>query len=128
MKVVSIVGARPQFIKAGPISRLLRQEHAEVLVHTGQHYDDNMSDVFFEELEIPNPEYNLGVGSDTHGAQTAAMLSSIEQVLFLSLIHISEPTRLGMISYAVFLLLLWKKRGPAQTLLIDWIFKKRDIS
>lgn len=81
MKVVSIVGARPQFIKASPISRLLRQQHTEILVHTGQHYDENMSDVFFEELEIPTPEYHLGVGSASHGAQTGAMLIGIEEVL-----------------------------------------------
>ena len=81
MKVVSIVGARPQFIKASPISRLLRQQHTEILVHTGQHYDENMSDVFFEELEIPTPEYHLGVGSASHGAQTGAMLIGIEELL-----------------------------------------------
>jgi UDP-N-acetylglucosamine 2-epimerase len=81
MKVVSIVGARPQFIKAAPVSRKLRQEHEEILVHTGQHYDDNMSAVFFDELEMPPPEYELGVGSGPHGAQTGRMLESIEQVL-----------------------------------------------
>ena len=81
MKVVSIVGARPQFIKAGPISRAIRQESEEILIHTGQHYDDYMSDLFFEELEIPLPNYHLGVGSGPHGAQTAAMLTAIEQVL-----------------------------------------------
>ena len=81
MKVVSIVGARPQFIKAAPVSRQLRQEHEEILVHTGQHYDDNMSAVFFGELEIPPPEYDLGIGSGSHGAQTGRMLESIEKVL-----------------------------------------------
>ena len=77
---MSVVGARPQFIKAAPVSRVLRRTHEEVLVHTGQHYDDNMSDVFFRELEIPEPDINLGVGSGPHGAQTGAMMAGIEKV------------------------------------------------
>jgi UDP-N-acetylglucosamine 2-epimerase len=81
MKIVTVVGARPQFIKAGPISRRLRLEHEEILVHTGQHYDANMSEVFFEELEIPRPDHNLGIGSGPHGAQTGAMLEGIERVI-----------------------------------------------
>jgi len=81
VKVVSVVGARPQFIKAFAVSRELRPDHEEVLVHTGQHYDEKMSDVFFEELGMPEPDYNLGVGSDSHGRQTAAMLEGIEGVL-----------------------------------------------
>jgi UDP-N-acetylglucosamine 2-epimerase len=81
VKIVTVVGARPQFIKAAPVSRVLRQRHTEVLVHTGQHYDDNMSAVFFAELDLPQPDVNLGVGSGPHGAQTAAMLAGIEQVL-----------------------------------------------
>ncbi len=83
MKIVSIVGARPQFIKAAAVSRALRAAPGvmEVLVHTGQHYDDNMSRVFFEELEIPEPDYHLGIGSGTHGAQTGRMLEAVEQVL-----------------------------------------------
>lgn len=79
MKVLTVVGARPQFIKAAAVSRELRRRHEEVLVHTGQHYDEGMSDVFFEELGIPEPDYNLGVGSDSHGAQTAAMLAGLEE-------------------------------------------------
>ena len=81
MKVVTVIGARPQFIKAAPVSRLLRQLHTEVLVHTVQHYDENMSAIFFDELDIPAPDYHLGVGSGSHGAQTGAMLTHIEQVL-----------------------------------------------
>jgi UDP-N-acetylglucosamine 2-epimerase len=81
MHVLSIVGARPQFIKAAPVSRALRQVAHEVLLHTGQHYDYGMSTVFFEELDIPEPDYNLGVGSGSHGWQTAQMLMRIEQVL-----------------------------------------------
>ena len=82
MKVATIVGARPQFIKAAPVSRALRKaRHSEVLIHTGQHYDGEMSAIFFEELDLPAPHYNLGVGSGSHGAQTGAMLSRIEEVL-----------------------------------------------
>jgi UDP-N-acetylglucosamine 2-epimerase len=81
VKVVTVVGARPQFIKAAPVSRILRQQHTEILVHTGQHYDDNMSVIFFDELDIPEPDYNLGIGSGSHGAQTGAMLAAIEQIL-----------------------------------------------
>jgi UDP-GlcNAc3NAcA epimerase len=82
MKVLSVVGARPQFIKAAPVSRALEAAGIEeVLLHTGQHYDYGMSDVFFEELGMREPDYNLGVGSGPHGAQTGAMLVGIEEVL-----------------------------------------------
>jgi UDP-GlcNAc3NAcA epimerase len=81
VKFVSIVGARPQFIKASPLSRELRPRHQEILVHTGQHYDREMSDIFFEELGMPAPDYHLGIGSGPHGAQTGAMLAAVESVI-----------------------------------------------
>ena len=83
MKILSIVGARPQFIKAAVISRAIRGQTAieQVLVHTGQHYDQGMSAVFFRELDIPAPEYHLGIGSASHGAQTGRMLEAMEPVL-----------------------------------------------
>ena len=79
MKVLTVVGARPQFIKAAAVSRELRRNHEEVLIHTGQHYDEEMSDVFFEELGMPEPDHNLGVGSNSHGVQTAEMLVGLEE-------------------------------------------------
>lgn len=81
MKIVTVVGARPQFIKAAALSRHLRNCHQEVLVHTGQHYDYEMSGIFFDGLDMPAPDVNLGVGSGNQGAQTGAMLEKIEQVL-----------------------------------------------
>ena len=81
MKVVSIVGARPQFVKAAAVSRRLRERHTEFLVHTGQHYDYEMSGIFFDGLDLPAPDINLEAGSGSHGQQTGTMLASIEGVL-----------------------------------------------
>jgi UDP-GlcNAc3NAcA epimerase len=83
MKILTVIGARPQFVKAAEVSRAMqkRANLTEVLVHTGQHYDNNMSGVFFSELELPPPAYHLGVGSGSHGKQTGQMLEHIERVL-----------------------------------------------
>jgi len=80
-KICTVVGARPQFIKLAVVSRVLRKEFQEVLIHTGQHYDHNMSDVFFEEMDIPKPDYNLGISGGTHGQMTGQMIIEIEKVL-----------------------------------------------
>jgi len=81
MEVLSIVGARPQFIKAFVVSRELRRGHDEILVHTGQHYDEELSDVFFKELGIPEPDHNLGIGSNSHATQTARMMTGLEELV-----------------------------------------------
>jgi UDP-N-acetylglucosamine 2-epimerase (non-hydrolysing)/UDP-GlcNAc3NAcA epimerase len=92
MKILTVIGARPQFIKAAPVSRAIlalnaaragREGIVEVLVHTGQHYDREMSDVFFQELNLPEPAYHLGVGAGPHGRQTGRMLEGVERVLEL---------------------------------------------
>lgn len=83
--ILTVIGARPQFIKAAVLSRLIRQEYSdrlkEILLHTGQHYNKNMSDVFFKEMEIPEPDYNLNIGSGSHGKMTGRMLEAIEELL-----------------------------------------------
>jgi UDP-GlcNAc3NAcA epimerase len=81
VRIVTIVGNRPQFVKAAAVSRLLREEHEELLVHTGQHYDDELSRVFFDELGIPAPDRELGAGSGTNTEQTARILGALEPVL-----------------------------------------------
>lgn len=85
MKIITIVGARPQFIKAAAVSRVIRDKYAgridEIIVHTGQHFDENMSQVFFDELDIPRPGYNLEISGGNHGAMTGRMLEGIEKVL-----------------------------------------------
>ena len=81
IKLITIIGARPQFIKAAPFSEIFRKENKEILVHTGQHYDENMSDIFFKELGILEPDYNLSIGSGSHGWQTGRMLEEIEKVI-----------------------------------------------
>jgi len=86
IKIITIIGARPQIIKAAALSRAIRNSYSdkikEVIVHTGQHYDENMSEVFFNEMQIPKPDYNLGTGSASHGKQTADMIEKIEKILF----------------------------------------------
>jgi UDP-N-acetylglucosamine 2-epimerase len=81
MRIVTIIGNRPQFVKAAAVSRRLRERHEELIVHTGQHYDDELSRIFFEELDVPRPERELGAGSGSNTAQTARMLADLEPVL-----------------------------------------------
>lgn len=83
MKILTVLGARPQFIKSALLSKELRKIHEEIIVHTGQHYNKEMSDIFFDEMKIPQPDYNLGIGSDSHARQTGQMMISLER-LFLS--------------------------------------------
>lgn len=83
MKIVTVIGARPQFIKAAAVSRVIHRTDGirELIIHTGQHYDEGMSQVFFDELDIPAPSHHLGIGSASHGAQTGRMLEAIESIL-----------------------------------------------
>jgi len=91
IKIITIIGARPQIIKAAAISRAIRNNFSdrinEIIVHTGQHYDINMSKIFFDELEIPKPDYNLNIGSASHGKQTALMIEGIEKILLIEKPH-----------------------------------------
>lgn len=82
MKIITIVGARPQFVKSSIVSQKLKEKNIEeIYIHTGQHYDENMSDIFFKELKIDKPKYNLHIGSGKHGEQTGKMIIEIEKVL-----------------------------------------------
>ncbi|MBF7081414.1 UDP-N-acetyl glucosamine 2-epimerase [Desulfallas sp. Bu1-1] len=83
MKIVTVIGARPQFIKAAPVSSILSPKYNEIIIHTGQHYDHDLSEVFFKELGIPEPKYNLAAGSGSHGWQTAKMVAGIEAILMM---------------------------------------------
>ncbi len=83
MKILTVIGARPQFIKAATLSRFIRNRDdiEEVIVHTGQHFDANMSSIFFEQMDIPEPDYNLDINSLNHGAMTGRMLAGIEEII-----------------------------------------------
>ena len=83
MKIITVIGARPQFIKAAMLSKqiAISSDISEIIIHTGQHFDRNMSEIFFEEMKIPKPDYNLGISSMSHGAMTGRQLEQIEKIL-----------------------------------------------
>ena len=125
MKVITVVGARPQFVKAAVLSRAIEEHNRnngspinEVMVHTGQHYDHGMSHIFFDELKIPEPAYNLGIGSGTHGETTGKMLIALEKEL-----KKTKPDTGGFSGDRIFrgqdietkLALLFKPMEPAST-------------
>ena len=93
--VASIVGARPQFIKSAPVSRALTSHFKEVLIHTGQHYDYGMSEIFFKEMEIRPPDFNLGIGGGGHSEQTGRMLIELEKVFN----QVADRLRSGLRGY-----------------------------
>ena len=102
MKILTVVGARPQFIKAAVMSIALKDIHEEVLVHTGQHYDHDMSDIFFQELNIPKPDYNLGISGGSHGDMTGKMIISLEKVM-------AEENPDLVLYYMEILIQLWRR-------------------
>lgn len=81
MKIIQLVGARPQFVKLAPVSKQVREKHQEIIIHSGQHYDYQMNEVFFKQMQIPKPDYDLNVGSGSHGVQTARILEALEAIL-----------------------------------------------
>ena len=89
-KILTVIGARPQFIKSAPVSRALEGDFQEILVHTGQHYDKNMSNVFFNELEIKKPEYNLGIKSSNFGEQVGTILTEVEKIQVINYLKASR--------------------------------------
>ena len=127
-KILTVIGARPQIIKAAALSRAIRNNYSdrikEKILHTGQHYDMNMSQVFFEELCIPKPDYNLNVGSGKHGEQTAKMIAGIEEILmgwfYMAILTLHLPVQLLLLSFMFRYFIL--KRGYVHLI---WICRKK---